>query len=74
MQLDITNPAVELEFKKHNAWKEKTQIRATPTILVNGYKLPENYKIEDLWYFTELPSLRAERSSPEKLNFNVNIK
>jgi len=29
------------------------QLRATPTILVNGYKLPENYKIEDLRYFTE---------------------
>ena len=53
MQLDITNPAVEAEFQKHNAWKEKTQLRATPTVLVNGYKLPDNYKIEDLKYFTE---------------------
>ena len=33
--------------------KEKTQLRATPTILVNGYKLPDNYKIKDLKYFTE---------------------
>ena len=53
-QLDITNPAVETEFQKHEAWKEKTQLRATPTILVNGYKPPENYKIEDLRYFTEV--------------------
>jgi len=53
-QLDITNPAIEAEFQKHEAWKEKTQLRATPTILVNGYKLPDNYKIEDLRYFTEL--------------------
>ncbi|MDR1115119.1 MAG: hypothetical protein LBL33_03025 [Tannerella sp.] len=53
LQLDMTNPAIEAEFRKHEAWKEKTQLRATPTILVNGYKLPGNYKIEDLRYFTE---------------------
>ena len=53
MQLDISNPKVEVEFQKHEAWKEKTQLRATPTILVSGYKLPDNYKIEDLRYFTE---------------------
>jgi len=49
----FTDPAIEVEFTKHEAWKEKTQLRATPTILVNGYKLPDNYKIEDLRYFTE---------------------
>ena len=53
MNLDMTNPEVEVEFQKHEAWKEKTQLRATPTILVNGYKLPDNYKIEDLRYYTE---------------------
>jgi hypothetical protein len=54
LQLDMTNPLIEEEFQKHKLWKEKTQIRATPTILVNGYQLPANYKIEDLQYFTEL--------------------
>ena len=54
MQLDMTNPAIEAEFQKHEAWKEKTQLRATPTIIVNGYKLPDNYKIEDLRYFEKL--------------------
>ena len=53
LQLDMSNPAIEIEFQKHESWKSKTQLRATPTILVNGYKLPENYKIEDLRYFTE---------------------
>ena len=53
LQLDMTNPAIEIEFQKHEAWKEKTQLRATPMILVNGYKLPDSYKIEDLRYFTE---------------------
>ena len=48
----MENPAIEAEFQKHEAWKEKAQLRATPTVLVNGYKLPDNYKIEDLQYFT----------------------
>ena len=53
LQLDISNPAIETEFQRHESWKEKTQLRATPTILVNGYKLPDNYKIEDIRYFTK---------------------
>ena len=53
LQLNIDNPAIETEFQTHEAWKEKAQLRATPTVLVNGYKLPDNYKIEDLRYFTE---------------------
>jgi len=42
------------------AWKAKTQLRATPTILVNGYKLPDNYKIEDLRYFTNFEKALIE--------------
>ena len=54
LSLKMDNPQIEVEFQKHEAWKTKTQIRATPTILVNGYKLPDSYKIEDLHYFTNL--------------------
>ena len=53
LQLDMSNSAIEVEFQKHRSWKEKAQLRATPTILVNGYKLPGNYKIEDLQNFTD---------------------
>jgi len=53
LHLNLDNPDIETEFQKHESWKEKTQLRATPTILVNGYKLPDNYKIEDLRYFTK---------------------
>jgi len=53
MNLDMENPIVEIEFQKHKAWRKKTQLRATPTVLLNGYQLPENYKVEDLQYFTE---------------------
>ena len=54
MPLDMDKPEIEVEFVKHEAWKEKAQIRSTPTILVNGYQLPETYKVEDLRYFTDL--------------------
>jgi len=53
LHLNMSNPAIEDEFQKHESWKANTQLRATPTILVNGYKLPDNYKIEDMLYFTE---------------------
>lgn len=32
----------------------KSGLRATPTILINGYALPDYYKIEDLKYFIAL--------------------
>ena len=54
MELNMDNPAIEAEFQKHEAWKAKTRLRSTPTILANGYQLPEIYKIEDLRYFTNL--------------------
>lgn len=36
------------EWAKHNEWIKEARIRATPTILVNGCKLPNNYKPEQL--------------------------
>ena len=45
---------IEKEFVKHEQWKEKSGLRATPTILVNGYKLPDNYKIEDLRFLSNM--------------------
>jgi protein-disulfide isomerase len=46
--LDMDNPQIEAEFRKHEAWKQKTRLRSTPTVLVNGYQLPDSYKVEDL--------------------------
>ena len=59
LHLDISNPEVEAEFHQHEAWKEKSQLRATPTILVAGYKLPDHYKIEDLRFFTNTVIARS---------------
>jgi len=50
---DKEKDLVEIEFQKHEFWRMKNQIRATPTVLVNGYLLPEIYNIEDLQHFTE---------------------
>ena len=32
-------------------WCNKMEIKATPTIFINGYQLPDAYSIEDLQYF-----------------------
>ena len=52
MGLDMGNPEIEAENMKHEGWIQKTQIKGTPTVIINGYQLPERYKIEDLRLFT----------------------
>ena len=73
----VENAGTRIEDKEND--RKNTQLQATPTILVNGHKLPDNYKIEDLKYFTEfVPSLRTARnkagSNPENYEFNVNVR
>lgn len=41
---------VVAEQKKHEDWCDNNKISSTPTILVNGYRLPDNYRIDDLIY------------------------
>lgn len=45
---DSTNPSVIEECQRHVLWREATGLDATPTILVNGYKMPFDYELEDL--------------------------
>lgn len=52
--LNVDEEKIANELEKHLKWKQKTSLSATPTILVNGYKLPDNYKIEDLKYFEKI--------------------
>ena len=35
-------------MERHREWRNRTSLIETPTILVNGYKLPDEYEIEDL--------------------------
>lgn len=51
---DLYTDTVKAEFENHRKWKSETKLEATPTILVNGYKLPGNYQIEDLRFISEL--------------------
>lgn len=43
------------EFRKQKDWVQVNKINATPTILYNGIKLPQEiYKIEDVYLFTHM--------------------
>ncbi|MDR0750570.1 MAG: hypothetical protein LBF62_13515 [Tannerellaceae bacterium] len=42
------------EFNKHNEWRKNSKLSATPTVLINGYKLPKHYNIEDIRFFTTI--------------------
>ena len=52
--IEMGKKEIEDEFTKHEQWKEKSGLRETPTVLVNGYKLPNNFKIEDLRHFEDI--------------------
>ena len=52
--IDYSHPEIEEEFHRHKMWKENSRLSATPTILYNGYELPDMYKIEDLKYFLDI--------------------
>ncbi|MBR1434767.1 MAG: thioredoxin domain-containing protein, partial [Bacteroidales bacterium] len=41
--------AVDEELTHHYSWKARMKISGTPTILLNGYKLPDSYSVEDLY-------------------------
>ncbi len=46
--------AIKEEAEKHDLWRKKNQLFSTPTILVNGFKMPDTYKLEDISFFTSL--------------------
>ena len=49
--LEAEKEAVQEEYTRHKGWREQMGFSATPTILVNGYRMPTTYQIED---FVEL--------------------
>ena len=44
----IHTQKIEEEMDRHKKWRRGTSLMETPTVLVNGYKLPDEYEIEDL--------------------------
>lgn len=51
---DLESAEVKRELRRHNEWQRENRLTATPTILINGYQLPDNYKIEDMRHFGDL--------------------
>lgn len=47
---------VSKEYQQHIDWKKQTKLRATPTILFDGYELPDMYfqQVDKLVFFTDL--------------------
>ncbi|MCX6210829.1 MAG: hypothetical protein NTZ59_15325, partial [Bacteroidetes bacterium] len=39
------------EIDTMNLWCEKSLVTETPTVFINGFRLPYSYTIEDLNYF-----------------------
>lgn len=44
------NDEMDMISQKQNAWFDMAEITVTPTIMVNGYKLPDPYRLEDIKY------------------------
>lgn len=53
---EFDTPAVLSELEAHSRWRGRTEIAATPTVLVNGYVLPPEYELEDIIMIAELAS------------------
>ena len=47
---DLQTEAVEAQFKKQKEWVKDNKIDATPLVLVDGYMMPDNYSVEDLYH------------------------
>ena len=41
-------------YEVHKEWQFENRLTATPTVLINGYQLPDSYKIEDMRHFGDL--------------------
>lgn len=50
----LDNPVAIEEYARHKQWRNITRLSATPTVLVNGYKLPQSYTLEELVHFTHI--------------------
>ena len=53
---DINDKTMSEEYERHLEWKKKTKLRATPTVMFNGYELPAIFfhELDKLVFFTDL--------------------
>jgi len=73
LQTNGQDPELETLADRHAAWFGKAKIKGTPTFFVNGYKLPGQYRIEDLRHlivgFSEqIPVAGENRKEAENKN------
>ena len=52
-QVKEDNAKAEQTLEQHIAWCRKKEISATPLVLYNGYRLPQEYSVEDLDYLLD---------------------
>ncbi|MEL6562068.1 MAG: vitamin K epoxide reductase family protein [Bacteroidota bacterium] len=52
-QHDYDTRAIDDHLMNQYHWMQSIQLNYTPIILINGYKLPELYQVEDLRFFIE---------------------
>ena len=45
------DPRIQEIYNSHRAWCKASNVTVTPTLYVNGYKLPNLYQVGDLKYF-----------------------
>lgn len=46
----VLTPEVDEVTQRQSDWCHSVEITATPTVLINGYKLPDLYRVDDLKY------------------------
>lgn len=49
-KFDLYSPEISKEIEKHKKWIKEAKPQGTPTVIINGYRLPKYFKIEDLKY------------------------
>ena len=59
-------PEIEKIANSNKELFERVKIPGTPTVYVNGYRFPRQYKVQDIEYFTdEITSLTMESKGQE---------
>lgn len=51
---EINIESVYKEYEEHSKWLKRMDIKSTPIVLLDGYKMPYEYVIDDLLYFSDL--------------------
>jgi protein-disulfide isomerase/uncharacterized membrane protein len=66
-----TSPELGVDIvRRHNRWGEQIGISFTPTFFINGYQMPKNYDIADLFFL--VPSLSDQlAATSDKKNIDL---